>query len=53
MKRDLDAVIRETQGNPEVEKWSCEIWATTLLAKMGASSCEVSEDGENGAIVEK
>jgi hypothetical protein len=32
---------------------SCETMAATLLNKFGLDSCEVSEDGENGGLVER
>ena len=34
------------------ETWSCETWARYLVDAMGLSKCEVSEDGENGAVVQ-
>lgn len=54
LKRRLDAAIAEakTLRREEVETWSCETWAAHLVAAMGFSKCEVSEDGENGAIAE-
>ena len=54
LKRELDTVIAETKGREgeNVETWSCETWAAHLAAVMGFIKCEVSEDGENGAIVE-
>lgn len=33
------------------ENMSCEMIAKELIAKFNLSRCEVSEDGENGAIV--
>lgn len=38
----------------ELETWSCERWALEILDKFvnwGAFKVEVSEDGENGAVV--
>ena len=34
------------------DKRSCEMIAEELIREFGLSMCEVSEDGENGAIVE-
>jgi hypothetical protein len=35
-----------------VATWSCETWASQIMALVGARRVEVSEDGENGAVVE-
>lgn len=43
-------VIRSTQ---DVSCWSCERWANELVDRLGLSACEVSEDGENGARVDR
>lgn len=54
-KDQVDAVIAEAQADGDklnIETWSCEEWASYLLAKLELSKCEVSEDGENGATVE-
>ena len=51
-KREVERVIRQAQQSPAVETWSCERWATYLLERLGLIKCEVSEDGENGAVVE-
>ncbi|HEY9282330.1 MAG TPA: hypothetical protein VIP46_02650 [Pyrinomonadaceae bacterium] len=50
-KRRLDAEIAATVGDATVE-WSCERWAVHLIDRLGLVKCEVSEDGENGAVVE-
>lgn len=34
------------------DTWSCEQWATYLLDMLKLNRCEVSEDNENGAVVE-
>jgi hypothetical protein len=58
-KREVAQVISLTQSevyrkanDVDVETWSCEQWAIHLIEICGLSKCEVSEDGENGAIVE-
>ena len=33
------------------ETWSCEQWAVAIMKNVGACRVEVSEDGENGALV--
>jgi hypothetical protein len=50
-KRQLNEVIAQVNG-PQTLRWSCEQWASYLVERFGLSKCEVSEDGENGAIVE-
>jgi len=35
----------------DTSSWSCEHWATELVVALGLCRCEVSEDGENGAVV--
>lgn len=53
LKREVEKCVRFTQAaREEVETWSCERWAAHLLAALGLARCEVSEDGENGAVVE-
>lgn len=44
--------IASLQLEPDCELWSCETWARVLLQRLGAHRVEVSEDGENGAIME-
>jgi len=39
--------------NSKVITWSCEMWARFILEKFSLDKCEVSEDGENGALVER
>jgi len=52
LKRRVDAFIKEQNTHLVSETWSCEQWALALLVKFDAFRVEVSEDGENGAIVE-
>jgi hypothetical protein len=53
LKRNLDQCIAGLLFDREYTRtWSCEQWARELIAmNPPASSCEVSEDGENGARV--
>lgn len=56
LKQEVDAVIQQALGPEEhgrlgVATWSCEQWATYLIARLDLTKCEVSEDGENGAVV--
>jgi hypothetical protein len=45
------AVVEQLKQIEQVNLWSCEEWASNLLKQLQAVSVEVSEDGENGAIV--
>lgn len=36
----------------EINTWSCETWARTILEHFNLDKVEVSEDDENGAVVE-
>lgn len=51
LQREVDRVIRFLQATKDVSCWSCERWARELFAELPLWRCEVSEDGENGAIV--
>ena len=51
LKRSVDRAISDLKKG-DVENWSCERWAVELINRVGLTSCEVSEDGENGALVE-
>lgn len=52
LKYTVDACIAEAISTQTTVEWSCEHWATYLLNKVdGATKVEVSEDGENGAVV--
>lgn len=50
-KAHVDAFITSKLGDTDTGEWSCERWALVLLSTFKLSKCEVSEDGENGAIV--
>ena len=50
-KREIECGIREANTDETLD-WSCERWASYLLERFELSKCEVSEDGENGAVVE-
>ncbi len=50
-KSGVDSYINTHYQNRQFNK-SCEMIASELLHEFGASSVEVSEDKENGAIVE-
>lgn len=54
-KREVKECIQVLRSSCEekVIRWSCETWARVLLERFSADKVEVSEDGENGAIVEK
>ena len=52
MKWALESSIAEAQKKLGTEEWSCEQWAHWLLRRHSADLVEVSEDGENGAVVE-
>lgn len=47
----VNNAIKQLQADPQAETWSCETWAGKLLDMLDASSVEVSEDGENAAMV--
>jgi hypothetical protein len=50
-KREVERAIKHA-NNERALNWSCENWAHYLLESLGLAKCEVSEDGENGAVVE-
>jgi hypothetical protein len=54
LKNDVDLLIYNTLRDypTTVPGWSCEMWARHLLDNQHACRVEVSEDKENGAIVE-
>lgn len=53
LKKEVDAVIKLLKETTDVRNWSCEHWASAILAAFcGLTRVEVSEDGENGAYVE-
>lgn len=64
LKQNVQAIIENTQAQGAITDgsnifphfiadWSCEHWAQYILQRvMGLRRVEVSEDGENGAVVE-
>lgn len=50
LHRDISTLkdLAEEEGD-----WSCERWAREILEMTGAFRVEVSEDGENGAVVSR
>jgi hypothetical protein len=53
LKNQINEAIAGMKNSSKVETYSCERWAKELLRLFDLSRCEVSEDGENGAIVER
>lgn len=51
LQRRIARDVMQAQATLDVECWSCELWASYLLELYGAVRVEVSEDGENGAVV--
>jgi hypothetical protein len=49
-KRKVDEFISKTLNELNTDAWSCEKWCEILMEEFKASSVDVSEDGENGAI---
>lgn len=52
LKREMEKFISLIPKTKTVT-WSCEMWAGFLLKEFALDKCEVSEDGENGALVER
>lgn len=52
LKREIERVIAGVNG-AKTELWSCETWARYVLDALQLDRVEVSEDGENGAVVER
>lgn len=53
MKRAMEKYLEGKFGRPgDLDGMSCEQLAGILLVEFELQSCEVSEDGENGAVVE-
>ena len=50
-KRRVVDAAKDLEKEDKVLNWSCEMWAKALLNRLNANSVEVSEDGENGAVV--
>lgn len=53
MKTAISEEVNSLKTLPRARKWSCERWAKEILERYGLDRVEVSEDGENGAIVER
>lgn len=52
LKTQVLAAVQSMRHMTEVRRWSCEQWAAHLLNRFKLDRCEVSEDGENGAVAE-
>lgn len=52
LKRSVESFINSNWNKKYLPGTSCEDMAETLLLKFEASKVEVSEDGENGAMLE-
>jgi len=48
----LEFCLKHASQGPTID-YSCETWAEHLMDKFDLERCEVSEDGENGAVIEK
>jgi hypothetical protein len=53
LKRAVDRTVGAIKYEYDTSTWSCEQWAECLLGRLKLDRVEVSEDGENGAIVER
>lgn len=53
LKRKTEKEIRRLAAHADTSRWSCERWGKELLTILDAVKVEVSEDGENGAIIER
>ena len=51
-KNEVDSFIRGNLWNQDLGAMSCEMIATKLLEIFKACKVEISEDGENGAVVQ-
>lgn len=51
LKRAMQEATANKLEEGETRSWSCERWALWYLNEFRLDRCEVSEDGENGAIV--
>ena len=58
IKKELNELIKDLKKEPRTLNWSCERFALEILTVFSdrylarEMSCEVSEDGENGAVVD-
>ena len=53
LKRAVEEELRTVAAEENTETWSCERWGEELLQRLQLDKVEVSEDGENGAVVER
>lgn len=51
LKDHVNEIIGKLKSSPDCETWSCEEWAARLIKHAYLDYCDVSEDGENGAVV--
>jgi len=57
LKREVEGFCQarsqyeKEHGPNDITNWSCEKWARTLIEEFYLDGCEVSEDGENGALL--
>ena len=51
LKNKLQDFITRTWPGGQLGSISCEMIATHILSNFGGERCDVSEDGENGALV--
>lgn len=49
--RRVLAEVKSITEAEDVSCWSCERWAREFLDRLNLVKCEVSEDGENGAVI--
>lgn len=53
LKWALQSAVLQWLETEDTLTWSCEHWAAALMQAFGLQRVEVSEDGENGAILEQ
>lgn len=51
-KQEVETYMREKYANQHMGKMSCEMLAEEIINRFNACKVEVSEDDENGAILE-
>lgn len=52
-QRKAQQAVNRLQQEADCEEWSCEQWAFRIMEETDAWSVEVSEDGENGSLVQR
>lgn len=52
LKALANDLIRRALETKSTHTWSCERWAEELINELGLDRCEVSEDNENGAVLD-